>query len=84
MTPRAHLEDYRVGTPMDRLVTDILGPFPISDNGNKYILLVGDQFTKWMEAYLISDQNALTVTHKIVYEYISHFGLPLDIHSDQG
>ena len=83
-TPRAHLEDYRVGAPMDRLVTDILGPFPISDNGNKYILLVGDQFTKWMEAYAIPDQKAETVAHKIVYEYISRFGPPLDIHSDQG
>ena len=83
-TPRAHLQDYRVGAPMDRLVTDILGPLPISENGNKYILLVGDQFTKWMEAYPIPDQRAETVAHKIVYEYISRFGPPLDIHSDQG
>ncbi len=69
---------------MDRVVTDILGPLPVSDRGNKYILLVGDQFTKWMEAYPIPDQTAETVAHKIVYEFISRFGAPLDIHSDQG
>ena len=38
--PRAPLKDYRVGAPMDRLVTDILGPLPLSDHGNRYILLV--------------------------------------------
>ena len=83
-TPRAPLEDYRVGAPMDRLVTDILGPLPVTDRGNKYILLVGDQFTRWMEAYPIPDQTAETVAHKVVYEFISRYGAPLDIHSDQG
>ena len=83
-TPRATLQDYRVGAPMDRLVTDILGPLPISEQGNRYILLVGDQFSKWMEAYAIHDQTAETVAHKIVYEFISRFGTPLDLHSDQG
>ena len=63
-TPRAPLQDYRVGAPMDRLVTDILGPLPISEQGNQYILLVGDQFSKWMEAYAIPDQTAETVAHK--------------------
>ena len=62
---------------MDRLVTDILGPLPISEQGNRYILLVGDQFSKWMEAYAIPDQTAETVSHKIVYEFISRFGTPL-------
>ena len=45
-TPQAPLQDYRVGAPMDRLVTDILGPLPISEQGNRYILLIGDQFSK--------------------------------------
>lgn len=84
ITPRAPLEDYRVGAPMDRLVTDILGPLPVTARGNKYILLVGDHFTKWMEAYPIPDQTAETVAHRVVYDFISRFGVPLDIHSDQG
>ena len=69
---------------MDRLVTDILGPLPETTRGNKYILLVGDQFTKWMEAYPIPAQTAETVARRLVYDFISRFGAPLDIHSDQG
>ena len=83
-TPRAPLGDYHVGAPMDRLVTDILGPLPVTERGNKYILLVGDHFTRWMEAYPIPDQTAETVAHRVVYDFISRFGAPLDIHSDQG
>ena len=44
-TPKAPLSDIRVGAPMDRLDTDILGPLPTSEDGMKYILLVQDQFT---------------------------------------
>ena len=82
--PRAPLHEFQVGAPLDRIVTDILGPLPLSNNGNKYILLVQDQFTRWIEAYAIPDQTASTVAHKIVYEFISRYGCPLDIHSDQG
>ena len=82
--PRAPLGDIKVGAPMDRLDTDILGPLPITDTGMRYILLVQDQFTKWTECYAIADQTAETVAHKIVYEFISRFGTPLALHSDQG
>ncbi len=82
--PKAPLGNIRVGAPMDRIDTDILGPLPTTDAGMKYILLVQDQFTKWTECYAIADHTAETVAHKIVFEFISRFGAPLAIHSDQG
>ena len=81
---KAPVGTRRVGGPLDRLATDIAGPFPLSDNGNKYILVVMDYFTKWVEAYAIPDSTAATVADKIVTEFISRFGIPLEIHSDQG
>ncbi len=69
---------------MDRVATDILGPFPQSDQGNRYVLLVGDYFTRWVEAYPIPNFTAETVASKIVYEFIARFGSPLELHSDQG
>ena len=82
--PRAPLGEYRVGAPMDRVALDILGPFPVSNKGNRYVLVVGDQFTKWIEAYAIPDQSALTVATVVVHEFIARFGTPLEMHSDQG
>ena len=62
---RALLSAYAVGTPMDRVAIDLLGPFPVTDRNNIYILVVQDQFTKWTEAYSITDFSAETVTHKL-------------------
>ncbi|GFU29204.1 retrovirus-related Pol polyprotein from transposon 412 [Trichonephila clavipes] len=43
-----------------------------------------DYFTKWHEAYSIPDQEALSVAEVLVQHWISRFGVPLQLHSDQG
>ncbi|XP_064622363.1 uncharacterized protein K02A2.6-like [Lineus longissimus] len=73
-----------VGGVLDRLSTDILGPFPLSDKGNRYVLSVCDYWTKWVELFAVPDQTAVTCADKIVNEVIARFGCPLDLHSDQG
>lgn len=60
------------------------GPFPASVNNNKYILVITDQFTKWVEAFAVQDQTSETTAKKLVEEFIARFGAPLQIHTDQG
>ncbi|XP_060758004.1 uncharacterized protein LOC132868818 [Neoarius graeffei] len=81
---RAQLQSYQAGAPLDRLHLDILGPFPVSSSGNKYILVIIDQFTRWVEAFAVPDQGAETTAKKLVYEFIARFGSPLELHTDQG
>ena len=69
---------------MERLATDILGELPETENGNKYILIVSDYFTKWTEAFPMRNMEAETVANIIVEEIIARFGVPQYIHSDQG
>lgn len=45
---------------------------------------VGDYFTKWAEAFPMHNQEAVTVADILVREFVSRFGLPLELHSDQG
>ena len=61
-----------------------MGPFPTSSKGNRYVLVIGNTFTKWIEAYAIPDQTANTVAEVVVKEFIARFGTPLEIHTDQG
>lgn len=58
---------------MDRLATDLLGPLPETPQGNKYILVVTDHFTKWVEAIPVPDQTAQTCAHHIL-KVICQFG----------
>ena len=81
---RAPLSQYNVGAPMERLAIDVLGPLPQSNQGNKYILIAADYFTKWVEAYPLANQEAITVAKVLVREFVSRVGVPLILHSDQG
>ena len=81
---RAELQQHPVGAPIERLWIDIVGPLPVSEEGHVYILVVCDYFTKWTEAYALRDQTAQSVADVLVTEFISRFGVPRTVHSDQG
>lgn len=80
----AQLQQFPVGSPMERVGVDVLGPLPLSDRGNKYVLVGMDYFTKWPEAYALPDQEAGTIADALVGGLFSRFGVPESIHSDQG
>ena len=82
--PRAPLKLYMVGAPMERIAMDIMGPLPMTRQGNKYLLVAMDYFTKWPEAYALPNQEATTVASVLVREFISRSGTPLELHTDQG
>ena len=53
--------------------------------GSKYILVIGDYFTKWMEAFAIPNMAAVIVAEAFLFQFVSRFGVPADfIHTDQG
>nr|GEY07917.1 reverse transcriptase domain-containing protein [Tanacetum cinerariifolium] len=61
---------------------DFVGPFP-SSRGNKYILVVVDYFSKWVEAKALPTNDARVVV-KILKSLFARFGTPLAIISDRG
>ena len=81
---RASLRKHVTGEPFTRVGIDISGPYNATGDGNKYILVVSDYFTKWVEAYPMRDMEAKTVAEVLVENFISRMGVPMIIHSDQG
>ena len=73
-----------MGAPMDRVMIDILGPLSKTPHGNTVILMLIDQFTKWIECFPLPDQSAELVAKTIVDEFFTRMGTPLEIHSDKG
>ena len=83
-SPRAELQNYQAGARLERVHLDFLGPFLESDNGNKYILMIVDQFTKWVSCIPLPDQNAKRMALAFYEHFVCFFGCPLQIHTDQG
>ncbi|GBM86672.1 Retrovirus-related Pol polyprotein from transposon 412 [Araneus ventricosus] len=77
------LQRYIVGAPFERMALDMLGPFPVMTKGNRYVLELMDYFTKWPEEIPIPDQEASTVSSELVRNWISCYGVPMVLHSDQ-
>ena len=80
---RASLANFRVGSPMDRIGVDLMGPLPLTERGNRYLLVLADYFTRWAEAFPLPNQQAETVAHTTVMEFVCRYGAPLEMHSDQ-
>ena len=61
-----------------------MGPLPKTVNDNEYIMVEWDHFTKWTVAYALKDHTAQTVAEILIEHFICRFGVPMQIHSDQG
>ena len=81
---RAKMVLHQVGAPFERVAADIAGPFPVTRHGNKYILVVQDYFTKWLEIIAMSDQTTETVATCLIDHVLSKFGGPICLHTDKG
>ena len=78
------MKQHLTGVPVERVSMDIMGPLPKSDSDNKYILLICDYFTKWIEAVALPNQEAKTVADAFVKEFVCRFGVPRRLFTDQG
>lgn len=81
---RAKLHQDPVGSPWERVAVDILSIPTESQRGNTCVLVVGDYFTKWTEAFALPNHQAVTVADVLVTEVFLRFGVPRILHSDQG
>ena len=83
-TPRSPLGTYHAGYPMERVHIDILGPFTPSRSGNIYVLVMVDQFTKWVELSALPAQNAELTAKAFLDHFVVTLGVPFEVHCDLG
>ncbi len=78
------LQNVSAAAPMDLVAIDILSGFPLAPDGSKCILVAVDHMTKWVEAYPLPNEEASTCMHALYTGFFARFGLPAQLHSDQG
>ena len=57
---------------------------PTTVRGNNWILVLTGHFTRWADALAIPDASAPSVARALDQQVFCYFGLPEQIHSDQG
>src|SRR6266498_5223509 len=68
----------------ERWEVDIVGPLPITREGNRYIVVAVDYFSRWPEARPLKVANADTVAMFLYEKIICRFEAPKILQSDRG
>eukprot|EP00731_Ephydatia_muelleri_P031108 Em0022g622a len=82
--PLAPLGSIKCTYPFDVISWDIMGPLPLSTKGHKYILVITDLFSKWVEAFPLAVTDSETLASVLMDEVVCRYGVPHSLHSDQG
>lgn len=72
------------GRGFDKIFIDLVGPLPRSNQGQRYILTIQDELTKFSEAVALPNKEADTVARALVEEYFLRYGLCSEVSTDKG
>jgi transposase InsO family protein len=67
-----------------RINIDYIGPLPLTEKGNQYIIVATEALTRWPIARAVRKANAETTARFIYEDIIVQYGLPDTILTDQG
>jgi len=70
--------------PMDLVAIDILSGLPQVTDGSTCITVAVDYMTKWAEAYALPNEEDSTCMDALYNGFFARFGMPNQIHCDQG
>ena len=77
------MKSIPVDHPFQIVGIDIM-ELPLTNNGNKYVIVFQDLFTKWPMVYAVPDQKATRLAKLLVEEIVPMFGVPEALLSDRG
>lgn len=73
-----------VGAPMEQVALDIMVPLNGTEQHNRHVLVIQDYFNKWVDAFPLPNDMAVTVAEVLASEWVCCYGAPQTLHSDQG
>ena len=72
-----------VSAPWQRVVLDVLGPLgPPTDRGKKYLLVMVDYLTNWVEVTPVPNMKATACAQAFVTNWVLRVGILEQLHSD--
>ena len=80
--PRAAMGELYSSEPWEMVSMDFLTDLPLTDRGNRHLLVVCDHFTRWVEVFPLKDMLATTVADTLASDVFARYGCPKYLHSD--
>ena len=68
----------------ERVAIDLVGVLPTTQMGNRFIMVMQDYYTKFVELAALLDKSSTTVAQAMVNSWLCRWGCPESLHSDQG
>ena len=81
---KAPLLPIATGEPWSALHCDIVGPFPRTDAGNRYVVVFIERLTSWIEAFPLASCESHAIAEILLHEIIFRYGIPRYFVTDQG
>ena len=82
--PPSELKGMPAPWPFFKWGMDILGPFRPAQGQCKWLIVVVDYFTKWIEAEPLATITSARVMKFFRHNIISRFGIPAEVVTDNG
>ncbi|XP_063237862.1 uncharacterized protein LOC134539617 [Bacillus rossius redtenbacheri] len=71
-------------TPFQTIALDVMGPYPRSPRGKRFLIVITDMFTRWTEAYPCGNSRAATIIGLLTREFLPRWGYPQSALTDNG
>ena len=87
LTPRhkAHMEiTITAEQPFEKCYLDVVGPLPVTQESNKYILTLQDDLSKYGVSMPLAQQDAETIARAFVEKVVLVYGTARILQTDQG
>ncbi|CAM6102398.1 unnamed protein product [Calypogeia fissa] len=63
---------------------DFAGPLPLTVRHHRYVLVMVEHFSKWIELVALPDKASEETAYAFLDRVLSHFGAPAEVLTDQG
>eukprot|EP00873_Tetraselmis_striata_P018566 jgi/Tetstr1/438830/TSEL_027339.t1 len=67
-----------------RFSVDSAGPLPTSSEGHKYVIVIVEHFSKWIELVPVRDLEASTTAKAFHERVLARYGAPVEVVTDNG
>ena len=84
LDPPNELKSLSYPWPFSWWELDLLGPFMVGTNQNKYLIIAVDYFTKWTKDEALAKITAQNVLRLYKRNILTRFGIPQEIVTDNG